>query len=98
LLGSRILADESSDGHWLQWASDTLIQDLEPYSDPWQGVGSWLIGEEVNTANELGEGLWALVKADPFSAAETLATHGVGLQPIASRLVLKMVMNWRCVG
>lgn len=73
-LASRILAGENSDGHWVQWASDTLIQDLELHADPQQGVGFWLIGSEADTAKELGECLWRIVKTDPFSAAEEIAT------------------------
>lgn len=94
-LASRILAGENADGHWVQWASDTLIQDLELYSDPRQGVGSWLVGDEVETANELGERRWALVEADPFSAAEKIATEGVALRPIAARLIEQMEINGR---
>lgn len=96
-LASRILAGENVDGHWVQWASDTLIQDLELHSDPRQGVGSWLVGEEAKTASELGECLWALVEADPFSAAETIATDGAGLRPIAARLVQQIKANGRGV-
>jgi hypothetical protein len=92
-LASRILAGEKTDGHWLQWASDTLIQDLELYDDPRQGVGSWLVGEEAKLANELGECLWGLVEADPFSAAEKIAADGAPLRSVASRLVELMEIN-----
>ena len=96
-LASRILAGENADGHWVQWASDTLIQDLELYSDPRQGVGSWLVGGEADTANELGECLWALVEADPSSAAEKIATDGAALRPIALRLIEQMEAHGRGV-
>jgi hypothetical protein len=96
-LASRILADATSDGVWVQWASETLIQDLELYDDPRQGVGSWLVGDEADTANELGECLWALVEVDPFSAAEKIATDGAALRPIATRLIEQMEANGRGV-
>ncbi len=94
-LAARILAGETADGHWLQWASDTLIEDLELYEDPRQGVGSWLVGEEAETANDLAECLFALVGADPFSAAEKITTDGTALRAIASRLVQQMEANGR---
>ena len=92
-LASRILAGETKDGHWLQWASDTLIQDLELYDDPRQGVGSWLVGEEAKLANDLGECLWNLVGADPFSAAEKIASEGAPLRSVASKLVEMIEAN-----
>jgi hypothetical protein len=94
-LASRILAGEITDGHWVQWAADTLILDLELYSDPRQGVGSWLVGAEADLAKQLGECLWALVEADPFSAAEKIASDGAALRPIASRLTEQMEANGR---
>lgn len=94
-LASRILAGEKEDGHWVQWASDTLIQDLELYSDPRQGVGSWLIGDEADAANELGECLWAIVGTDPFNAAERIASAGPALRSLASRLIRKIEENGR---
>ncbi len=94
-LASRILADEKTDGHWVQWASDTLIQDLELYDDPRQGVGAWLIGDEADLAYELGESLWCLVGTDPFSAAERIAAGGAPLRSVASRLVELMEVNGR---
>ena len=96
-LASRILAGENADGHWVQWACETLIQDLELYSDPRQGVGAWLVGDEAETAIELGERLWALVEDDPFSAAEKIAADGATLRPIASRLIEQMETNGRSV-
>ena len=77
----------------VQWASDTLIQDLELYDDPRQGVGAWLVGDEADLANELGECLWGLVGTDPFSAAEKIAGDGAPLRLIASRLVALMDIN-----
>jgi len=92
-LASRVLTDEKSDGHWVQWASDTLIQDLELYDDPWQGVGSWLMADEAAFANDLGECLWRVVGADPFSAAEAIAADGTALRSTASKLVGLMKKN-----
>ena len=77
----------------MKWASDTIIHDLELYSDPRQGVGSWLLGDEAETANELGECLWSVVGADPFSVVEKLAANGLALRPIASRLVQQTESN-----
>ncbi len=81
----------------MQWASDTLIQDLELYSDPRQGIGSWLVGDEADTANELGESLWTLIRADPFSAPETIASYGAALKYLASTLIAQMEANGRRV-
>jgi hypothetical protein len=101
-LAARILSGENGDGDghgdWVQWASDTLIQDLELYDDPRQGVGSWLAADEVAIANELGECLWRLVGADPFSAAGKIAADGASLQSIASKLVERMRANGRALG
>jgi len=96
-LASRILAGENSDGDWVQWASDTLIQDLELYDDPQQGEGSWLAADEAKAAKELGECLWRIVAADPYSAAHTIAAEGAELRPIAARLVERMKANGRAV-
>ena len=74
---------------------DTLIQDLELYGDPRQGVGAWLVGDEADVATDLGECLWALVGTDPFSAAEKIALDGGALRPIAARLVKMLEVNGR---
>lgn len=96
-LAARILSGENGDGDWVQWASDTLVQDLELYDDPRQGVGSWLGADEAEIANKLGECLWRVVGADPFSAANTIAGGGAELRSIASRLVERMKANGRAV-
>lgn len=90
---SRILAGEKTDKHWVQWASDTLMQDLELYDDPRPGVEAWLVGGEAALANALGECLWSLVGADPSSAAEKIAADCVPLRSVASRLVELMEAN-----
>ncbi|WP_260598259.1 hypothetical protein [Sphingomonas endolithica] len=99
-LAGRILSGENGDGDgdWVQWASDTLIQDLELYEDPRQGVGSWLAVDEADIANELGVCLWRVVGADPFSAADKIAADGAALRSIASELVERMEVNGRAVG
>ena len=94
-LASRILAGETADGHWVQWASDTLIADLELYKDPRQGVRVWLIGDEAELVDELGECLWGLVEADPFSAAEKIKADGAPLRSVASRLAKLIEANGR---
>jgi len=94
-LASRILAGETADGHWVQWASDTLIQDLELYADPRQGVNAWLVGDEAKLADELGECLWGLVGDDPFSAAEKITADGAPLRSVAARLVELIEANGR---
>ena len=96
-LASRILAGENGDGDWVQWASDTLIQDLELCDDPRQGLGSWLAADEARIANELGDCLWRLVGADPFRAVEVIAADGATLRSIASTLVERMKANGRAV-
>ena len=97
-LAGCVLAGENGDGDWIQWASDTLIQDLELYDDPRQGVGSWLAADEADIANELGECLWRVVGADQFSAAKRIAADGAALRSIASKLVERMKANGRAVG
>ncbi|HEX8412877.1 MAG TPA: hypothetical protein VF637_03205, partial [Sphingomicrobium sp.] len=92
-LAGRILSGRHGDGDWVQWASDTLIQDLELYHDPQQGAGSWLTTDEADIANELGKCLWRIVGADPFSAANRIAAEGAALRPIASKLVERMKAN-----
>jgi hypothetical protein len=95
-LASRVLAEGQLDGDWMQWASDVLLQDSELYSDPRQGVGSWLFDDEVQLATELGERLWSAVQANPFSAAEKLANSAS--QPVrnaATKLVARIRANGR---
>lgn len=94
-LSSRILAGETADGHWVQWASDTLIQDLQLYDDPRQGLGAWLVDDEAKLANELGECLWRLVGDDPFSAAEKITADGALLRPLAARIAELIEKNGR---
>ncbi|RYG98864.1 MAG: hypothetical protein EON58_05830 [Alphaproteobacteria bacterium] len=94
-LAGRILAAETGAGDWVQWASDTLIQDLELYDDPRQGVGSWLAADEADIANELGEILWRGVGADPFCASKRIAENGVAFRLIASKLVERIKANGR---
>ncbi len=97
-LAARILANREDDGDWRQWASDTLIQDLELYDDPRQGVGFWLATDEEELANELGERLWTVVQANPFNAADMLAETDPALRAVASKLVQQMESNGRAVG
>ena len=93
-LASRILAEGVDDGDWLQWASDTLIQDLELYED--QGAGFWMVESEVSLANEVGEKLWALVQDNPFEAAKRLTMPEVTpLRQAAAALVNLIKMNGR---
>ena len=95
-LACRILADGVDDGDWLQWASDTLIQDLELFDDPRQGTGFWIFENEASLANEVGEKLWTLVQDNPFEAAKRLT--GLNMQPLrqtASDLVMLMRVNGR---
>jgi hypothetical protein len=96
-LASRLLAGRTNDGDWIQWASDTLLQDLELYDDPRQGVGSWLFADEVSLVEELGVQLWRAVQSNPFNAPESLAdaAHSGAMQAIASRLVRRMEDNGR---
>lgn len=95
-LASRILANSGRyDGDWTQWASDTLIYELEIYNDPRQGVGSFLRDDEVQLVNELGERLWSIVQPDPFGAPVLLAEANPSLQPLASKLVERMEANGR---
>lgn len=96
-LALRILAGETDDGDWLQWASDTLIQDLELYHDPTQGVRSWLAGDELDSARELGKCLWHIVGANPFSAAKRIG-DSAALRSIASKLVELIEANGRDIG
>lgn len=96
-LAARILAGREDDGDWRQWASDTLIQDLELYDDPRQGVGSWLATDEEELANELGKRLWSVVKADPFNAGDLLAEPDPALISVASKLVQQMESNGRAL-
>jgi len=95
-LASRILAtSERNDGDWTQWASDTLIYDLEIYNDPRQGVDYFLFQDEAQLVDELGECLWGIVQTDPFSAAALLAEANPSLKGIASKLVERMEANGR---
>jgi hypothetical protein len=96
-LASRLLADGSPDGDWMQWVSDTLIYDLEIYNDPRQGVGFWLFQDEVPLVNDLGECLWDTIKVDPHNAAALLANPHVPLRRLASDLVDRIVANGRIV-
>ncbi|GGE82014.1 hypothetical protein GCM10011404_13320 [Sphingomonas prati] len=97
-LAAGILASKNGCGDWVQWASDTLIQDLDLHGDPRQGVGSWLAADEGDIVNELGECLWRIVGPDPFSAAMKIAAEGAALRSIASKLVERMKANGRAVG
>jgi len=95
-LASRILADSQSyDGEWRQWASDTLIYDLEIYNDPRQGVDYFLFQDEVQLVDELGESLWAIIQPDPFSAALLLIEAHPALRTVASKLVSRIEANGR---
>ena len=97
-LAARILAGREDDGDWRQWASDTLIQDLELYDDPRQGAGSWLATDEEVLANELGQRLWSIVRADPLNAADLLVEPDPALTMVASKLVTQMKSNGRTIG
>lgn len=94
-LASRLLAERTCDGDWLQWASDTLVQDLELYDDPRQGVGTWLFEDEVDLANDLGERLWSIIQSNPFNAAQLLTAEDAALRQIASNLIERMEANGR---
>ena len=95
-LGSRILADRGSDGDWLQWGSETLLDTLELYSDPQQGVGSWKFENEASLAKELAERLWALVEENPYEAAERLAEEAAEpVRQAAADLAGRMLENGR---
>ncbi|WP_423141690.1 hypothetical protein ACOYW6_12805 [Parablastomonas sp. CN1-191] len=95
-LAGRILADSGRyDGDWTQWASDTLIYDLEIYNDPRQGVAFFLREDEVQLVDELGERLWRIVQPDPFSATALLAEANPSLQPLARKLVERIEANGR---
>lgn len=96
-LAARVLAGCEDDGDWRQWASDMLIQDLELYDDPRQGVGSWLATDEEELANELGERVWSVVKADPFNAGDLLAEPDPALSAVARKLVQQMESNGRAL-
>lgn len=97
-LAARILARGDEDGDWRQWASDTLIQDLELYDDPLQGAGSWLATDEEELATELGERLWTLIQASPFKAADLLVEPDPNLAAVASKLVKRIETNGRTIG
>ncbi len=97
-LAARILAGPEDAGEWRQWASETLIQDLELYSDPRQGTGSWLAKDEEALAIELGERLWRVVQIDLFSAAELLAKADPSLSAVARKLIEQMESNGRTIG
>jgi hypothetical protein len=95
-LACRILAEGVDDGDWLQWASDTLTQDLELYEDPHQGAGFWIVENEVGLANEVGDKLWALVQDNPFEAAKRLnGPEARLLKQAAADLVNLMKRNGR---
>jgi uncharacterized protein YihD (DUF1040 family) len=95
-LASRILANSGRyDGDWTQWASDTLIYDLEICNDPRQGVDPFLRDDEVQLVDELGERLWSIIQPDPFSATALLAKANPSLQPLASKLVERIEANGR---
>lgn len=95
-LASRILAEGLKDGDWLQWASDTLLHDLELYDDPRQGLGFWICENEASVANEVGEKLWALVQDNPSEAAEHLIKPSSdALRTAAAELVRRMKENGR---
>ena len=95
-LASLVLAEGPQDGDWLQWASDVLLDDLELHDDPRQGAGSWLFDDEVKLATELGDRLWTIVEADPFSAAETLTKNvSQPVREVAASLVARMRANGR---
>lgn len=98
-LASRILANRARyDGDWTQWASDTLIYDLEIHNDPRQGVNHFLCDDEIQLVDDLGERLWSIVQIDPFSAAALLAEANPSLQPLASKLVERIEVNGRRIG
>ena len=94
-LAARILAGREEDGDWRQWASDTLIQDLELYDDPRQGAAAWLAPNEEELADLLGQRLWGLVGADPLNAATLLDEADPALTMAASKLVGRMESNGR---
>lgn len=96
-LAARILATREEDGDWRQWASETLIRDLELYDDPRQGAGSWLAHNEEDLVTELGERLWHVVQADPGNAADLLTEADPALSDVASRLVQRMEANGRAI-
>lgn len=81
----------------MQWASDTLIHDLEIYDDPRQGVGLWLFDDEVQLVEDLGACLWTSIQADPFSAAALLTQADPSLRALASKLVERMEANGRTI-
>lgn len=97
-LASRILSEGTHNGDWVQWASDTLLEEIELYDDPLQGAYAWLFDDEVSLANDLGERLWGMVQSDPFSAAELLAvdsTTSGSVRTAATNLVVRMAANGR---
>lgn len=96
-LAARMLAKGEPDGDWRQWASDTLIEDLELYDDPRQGAGAWLAKDEVDLAAELGKQLWEVVEADPFNAADELAEPNPTLSAVAAKLVERIESNGRAI-
>lgn len=95
-LASRILANSGPyDGDWMQWASDTLIYDLEIYNDPRQGVDYFLFQDEVQLVDELGECVWGVIQTDPLSAAPLLSERNRSLQGLACKLIQRIEANGR---
>ena len=94
-LAAHILARSEQHGEWLQWASDTLIEDLELHSRPQKGANFWIAGDEVELVNELGRLLWSIVEADPRDCAGLLAAPHPALSAVAGKVVERIAVNGR---
>jgi hypothetical protein len=63
------IASETPDLDRVSLCLDTILNDLELYDDPHQGVGAWLYEDEIQTAERLGEKLSAATDGmDPVDA------------------------------
>jgi hypothetical protein len=72
------IASEAPNPDRIGLCLDTILNDLELYDDPRQGVGAWLYGDELQLAERLGEKLHAAVEGGSRLVE-------AGATPLASR-------------
>ena len=93
---AEYLGGDASNADRIGLCLDTILNDLEAYDDPEQGLRVWLYANESSLLNDLAERLHEVVGEDrPIEAGQKAVRHAgfAGAREAASRLAGLMRVN-----